>query len=78
MFRHLTVESCATLNDLTVERTRACTQAGFPLCLWSALYLIFGDVGKGALKEMAERDFAEPISPADTPREIWGIYEELH
>ena len=70
------VESVAVPDDLTLERSRECVQAGFPVCLENALRLMFGNVGKRAVKEAAEKDFVFPIPAAETPKDVWAIYSK--
>lgn len=62
-------------NKLLARRWKDCSEAGMPLCLESALEIMFGNIGRGAVKEMAEKDFASPATSASTPGEIFELYE---
>ena len=61
-------------DEKTLEKVKACTRAGFPICLDRGLNIMFGTRGKLTLDSIVMNEtfeYPEIISPKD----IWKLYE---
>ena len=69
------LEVTCNTEDATLERTKACTVAEFPLCLENSLLEMLGAKGRQSIESVLRRNGFEK-SEVRSPRDVWSLYEK--
>jgi hypothetical protein len=65
----------SNLDDATNERTKACTEAEFPLCLENSLVEMLGAKGRQSIESVLRKNGFERTEVL-SPRDVWSLYEK--